>query len=95
MIAHAQENHKSENLSFKEMSAEDINFQEEFDLIFSSFCLHWIANKQNVFNRICNSLKSQGILLCVVVVRNEILTQARNELLHSSLWKQYFCEPQL
>lgn len=90
MIAHAQENYKQDNLVFKEMSAEDIAFQGEFDIVFSSFCLHWVSNKQKVFDLIHNSLKPQGILLCVAVVRNEVMAQARSEILFSSSWKQYF-----
>jgi trans-aconitate methyltransferase len=90
MILHAQQNYKRRNLSFSELSAEDMVYHEEFDMVFSSFCLHWIADKEKIFKLIYNCLKTDGQLLCAMVVRNEVMAQARTELLNAPKWKPYF-----
>ena len=57
----AKETHNQiENLSFVEGSA--INFPgigaEVYSIVFSNYVLHWMGNKQQVFNNMCESLKS-------------------------------------
>ena len=57
----AKETHNQiENLSFVEGSA--INFPgigaEVYNIVFSNYVLHWMGNKQQVFNNMCESLKS-------------------------------------
>ena len=59
----AKESHSEiENLSFVEGSA--INFPgigaEVYDIIFSSYALQWMTNKQRVFNNMFSSLKVGG-----------------------------------
>ena len=59
----AKESHSQiENLSFVEGSA--INFPgigaEVYDIIFSNHALHWMTNKQQVFNNMFDSLKVGG-----------------------------------
>ena len=59
----AKESHSQiENLSFVEGSA--INFPgigaEVYDIIFSNYALHWMTNKQQVFNNMFDSLKVGG-----------------------------------
>jgi trans-aconitate 2-methyltransferase len=90
MIAYAQKNYSRANLTFHELSAEEIRYKEEFDIIFSSFCLHWVEDKQQIFNLIYHSLKANGQLLCAMVIRNEVMAQARTELLSLAQWEHYF-----
>ena len=57
----AKETHNQiENLSFVERSA--INFPgigaNVYNIVFSNYVLHWMGNKQQVFNNMCESLKS-------------------------------------
>ena len=57
----AKETHNQiENLSFVEGSA--INFPgigaNVYNIVFSNYVLHWMGNKQQVFNNMCESLKS-------------------------------------
>ena len=59
----AKETHNQiENLSFVEGSA--INFPgigaEVYDIVFSNYALHWMGNKQQVFNNMFESLKVGG-----------------------------------
>ncbi|CAH3106974.1 unnamed protein product [Porites lobata] len=61
----AKETHNQiENLSFVKRSA--INFPgigaEVYDIVFSNCALHWMGNKQQVFNNMFQSLKVGGKL---------------------------------
>ena len=61
----AKETHNQiENLSFVKGSA--INFPgigaEVYDIVFSNCALHWMGNKQQVFNNMFQSLKAGGKL---------------------------------
>ena len=59
----ARQSHgKIKNLSFVDGSASNIPeiFSESFDIIFSNYVLHWIADKQEAFNNMFASLKLGG-----------------------------------
>lgn len=60
MIAFAQQNHGTPNLSFKTINATQLPFEQTFDLAFSFNCLHWIQDKQAVFDNVYNALKPGG-----------------------------------
>jgi trans-aconitate 2-methyltransferase len=51
------------NLSFVLKDARDIDFDREFDLIFSNACLHWITDHPPVLTRIRKSLTPSGQIL--------------------------------
>ena len=53
---------KIKNLSFVDGSASNISeiFPESFDIIFSNYVLHWIADKQEAFSNMFASLKLGG-----------------------------------
>lgn len=57
-----QSHGKIKNLSFVDGSASDISeiFPESFDIIFSNYVLHWIADKQEALNNMFASLKLGG-----------------------------------
>jgi len=61
MIETAKEQ-ESVNVSFRLLSINDINFKNEFDLIFSNATLHWIIDHRNLLNRTYNALRKQGII---------------------------------
>lgn len=48
------------NLSFFEASAEDFEIDEKFDYILSFHSLHWVKDKNKMFNNISNHLKPKG-----------------------------------
>ena len=59
----ARQSHgKIKNLSFVDGSASNISeiFPESFDIIFSNYVLHWIADKQEAFHNMFASLKLGG-----------------------------------
>ena len=61
MIETAKEQ-ESSNVSFRLLSINDIDFKNEFDLIFSNATLHWIIDHRNLLNRTYKALRKQGII---------------------------------
>ncbi|MDD1757929.1 MAG: class I SAM-dependent methyltransferase [Methanotrichaceae archaeon] len=52
-----------QNLSFEHGDARYLDFSEEFDLIVSFACLHWVRDHLTVLERVRRSLKPGGRLL--------------------------------
>jgi len=48
------------NLSFEKMDAQEINYKEAFDLVFSNSALHWVPDQKAVLKGVCQSLKPGG-----------------------------------
>ncbi|HOK57501.1 MAG TPA: methyltransferase domain-containing protein [Methanothrix sp.] len=63
MISFARRRHPSDvfrNLRFEQGDALDLRFQEEFDIVVSFACLHWIRDHLSVLRGICRSLVPGG-----------------------------------
>ena len=54
------------NLSFIQASAEDFDFDFQFDLIVSFFALHYVTDHLSVLNKIYNSLKPGGTFIAMM-----------------------------
>lgn len=54
--------HKRDNLEFMCMDINNINFANEFDIIFSNATLHWIKNHDNLLKGCFNALKNSGVI---------------------------------
>jgi len=63
MITSAQNNHKAENIEFQLMDINDMDFHEEFDVIFSNAALHWIKDHNELLANARKSLRKEGVLL--------------------------------
>lgn len=66
MISFARLRHSSDlfrNLRFEQGDALDLRFQEEFDIVVSFACLHWIRDHLSVLKGICRSLVPSGRML--------------------------------
>ncbi len=50
------------NISFKVMNVIDLNFNRQFDVVFSNSVFHWIKNQEKILHAIHRSLKSEGRL---------------------------------
>jgi trans-aconitate 2-methyltransferase len=59
MIDTAKQQQK-QNLQFKLIDINEINFAPEFDLIFSNATLHWIKNHSSLLNNVYRALKPDG-----------------------------------
>ncbi len=62
MIATAKRISKS-NLEFAHMNINDMNFENEFDLIFSNAALHWIKDHKRLLKNAYQALKVHGEIL--------------------------------
>jgi trans-aconitate methyltransferase len=65
MIAFASKRYpprKHPNVSWKVMDASRLSFKDDFDIVFSNACLHWIADHRPLLAGIHKSLKSRGRL---------------------------------
>jgi len=94
MINFAKQNFKHTNLDFKAIDACDINFKEEFDLVFSFYCIHWIQDKQKLFKQISQALKTNCKAM-IYLIANSIDNQSPLENLVNSVtskpaWQKFF-----
>lgn len=62
MIATAQ-NRVKPNLFFKQMDINTMDFQNDFDVIFSNAALHWIKDHKRLLENSFRALKNSGVLL--------------------------------
>lgn len=68
MISYSIENYKNEqhpNLNFYLEDAQEISFNEMFDLVFSSFSLQWFKDKNLFFKKAYDALRENG-QMCIV-----------------------------
>ncbi len=90
MIAEAQKTYRSSNISFELKSATHLNITNQFDLVTSFFCLHWIKDQSKAFANITRSLKPGGKFVFTMVLDPEhlVLTSVA-QLIKTENWKQY------
>ncbi|WP_445354987.1 class I SAM-dependent methyltransferase [Microbulbifer sp. EKSA008] len=91
MICYANKNYANiPNLSFEQMSADEIQFDYKFDIIFSFSCLHWVADQAQVWNSFYKYLKDNGKVVCGFQVDHENFWEAVYEEQETATWKPYF-----
>ncbi|MDR2201338.1 MAG: methyltransferase domain-containing protein [Clostridiales bacterium] len=62
MLALARQNHH--DVEFILADAENLDYNGEFDAVFSNAAFHWIADQNRLLSGICRALKPRGILVC-------------------------------
>ncbi|WP_299581777.1 class I SAM-dependent methyltransferase [uncultured Microbulbifer sp.] len=91
MIRYARTAHDGVlNLSFEQMSADDIQFDEPFDIIFSFSCLHWVADQKKVWDGFYKHLKKGGQVVAGFQVDHEHFWDTVYEFQNSQRWQPYF-----
>ena len=55
-------NHRLPNLAFQLKDINNLDYEDEFDLVFSNASLHWVKNHQALLHRTYISLKKGGLL---------------------------------
>lgn len=80
------------NLTFQHKDALQLNFHDEFDVIVSFACLHWVNDHLPVLAGIKNSLKSSGRILLQMGGKGNALSIGRGieKVIYSEKWSQYF-----
>lgn len=57
------EKHIKDNLNFIHMDINNIDFENEFDIIFSNAALHWIKDHNRLLKKAFKALKANGAIL--------------------------------
>ncbi len=60
MLEVAKDINSANNIDYLNMSIEDMNFNNDFDLVISSLALHYIEDYRAVVKKVYNSLKTNG-----------------------------------
>lgn len=82
---------KCPNLSFQVLDFRDLDFVDEFDVIFSNAAIHWVKDQLSVLKRISVGLKPQGRLLLQQGGKGaEEAFHEADQLIHEDRWKAYF-----
>ena len=95
MITFAKKRFTSEkhpNLSFQEIDAQNLNFEECFDIVFSNAVLHWVKDHNSVLEGLYKSLKKKGKILLQMGGKGGVsqLISVLNEMLSYPEWHAYF-----
>ncbi|MTJ46806.1 class I SAM-dependent methyltransferase [Dolichospermum sp. UHCC 0259] len=95
MIAYAQHTYSAtqySNLSFACVDARSLDFDHEFDLVFSNATLHWVDNHQAFLNGVSRALRSGGrlIISCGGQGNAADILQVFSEIVVSEPWRGYF-----
>lgn len=94
MIDYCKEHYSqmfSTNVSFNHISAEEVSYKEKFDLIFSSFSLHFIINIEKFLITSKNLLGPKGLFAAIIPQGIPLrLSRILNELMNTPEWSIYF-----
>jgi trans-aconitate 2-methyltransferase len=95
MIKQAEKNyptHKHTNLSFVVKDARELDFVNEFDVVFSNACLHWIKNHLPVLQGITRSLRSSGRIMLQMGGKDNAkhILEVITLLIRKHRWSSYF-----
>ena len=82
------------NLAFQQMDARELQFDDQFDVVFSNAVLHWIDDHRPVLNGMFRSLKPGGRMLLQMGAQNGLPTfmAALERVLALPQWTDYFAE---
>lgn len=73
MIDFAQQEYKDiQNINFKQLDILEMKFKEEFDFVFSTFCLHWVKDYKKALYNIHQSLKPGGKALLYISTQSAL-----------------------
>jgi trans-aconitate 2-methyltransferase len=97
MITLAEKNYPAEkfpNLSFMVKDARELDFDNEFDIIFSNACLHWVVDHMPVLRGIKQGLKSGGRMLVQMGGEGNAagIIEIVDEFIKSPKWSGYYTD---
>lgn len=81
-----------QNLKFKIMDAQKMNFCEEFDIVFSNAALHWVKNHSPVLRGVKKALKVTGRVILQMGGKGNAqdIIDVLLDLIAGDKWKKYF-----
>lgn len=92
MIQHASKVYLKNNLGFLQMDASKNIFREQFDIITSFNCLHWIKDQQEVLIGINKAAVSGAQIALLLSHKKSLYHLVLDFLCSSEKWKGYFID---
>jgi trans-aconitate 2-methyltransferase len=81
------------NLSYQQKDARELDFENRFDTIFSSYALHWVIDFEDFMEKVFKAVKKNGkIIFTIPLGISSPLEQATKELMQNPSWTHYFTE---
>lgn len=81
------------NISFKQCDARALDYDNKFDILFSSFALHWVIDFNGFMSKAAKALKPGGkIVFTIPLGISAPLEQASEEVMSRSKWAKYFVD---
>lgn len=91
MIRAATEtNQARRNLRFSLQDARELGFRNEFDLVISTACLHWIEEQLQVLVGIAKACKPNASVLLAIYPKQPYLWESLDVLMEKAEWSPYF-----
>lgn len=79
------------NLNFLLQGAQDLNYEREFDILFSSFALQWVKDHGSFLKKAYESLRADGYLVITVPLGiSSALAHSIDDITSLPYWKPYF-----
>jgi ubiquinone/menaquinone biosynthesis C-methylase UbiE len=91
MIEHASKTYSSqENLGFMQMDASQNKFINQFDIITSFNCLHWVKDQQRALDGISRAATSNAKVVLLLSHKKSFYHHALDNICSSDKWCSYF-----
>jgi trans-aconitate methyltransferase len=79
------------NLQFSLQAAQELDYHKSFDVVFSSYALQWVKNKDSFLKRTYKSLKTYGSFVATIPLGiSDALEQSIHEIVSKKEWSSYF-----
>lgn len=93
MVEFASKKYSSQsNLRFLQMDANKNIFREQFDIITSFNCLHWISEQQNTLNGIAKAAVNGAQIAILLSHRKSLYHHVLDTICVSNKWRAYFLD---
>jgi trans-aconitate methyltransferase len=94
MIETARKDHAGANMRFELLDINAIDFESEFDLVFSNATLHWVKDHRMLLKNVFKALKNRGAARFQFAGDGNCsnLIRILREVTSARDYKEYFCE---
>lgn len=93
MVDFASKEHKAQtNLRFLQMDASDNIFRQQFDIITSFNCLHWVKDQQQALNGIASAALPGAQIALLLSHKKSLYHHVFDKICSSAKWKEFFLD---
>ena len=90
MLEYAKKHHKRDNVIYRQLDILNLYFKEEFSLVVSFVCLHWVEEQFTVLTNIFNALKINAQFIALMYPNSGLLHGTIQKISGSNEWSDYF-----